>query len=78
MAHNREDKEKRSDTIVVSDEEEDVMIVSRKISRGKPKKFKLLQFHSNYRPAYYGTWRKRSKLISPKNPFRKDEVRLAA
>lgn len=37
-------------------------------------KCKLLQFHKNYRPAYYGTWRKRSKQISPKNPFKKDTV----
>lgn len=35
---------------------------------------KLLQFHTNYRPAYFGTWRKKSKKISPKNPFKKDPV----
>lgn len=35
---------------------------------------KLLQFSENYRPPYYGTWRKRSKFISPRNPFKKDEV----
>ncbi|EDO37231.1 predicted protein [Nematostella vectensis] len=36
----------------------------------------LLQFAENYRPAYYGTHRKKSKKISPKNPFKKDEVLL--
>lgn len=35
---------------------------------------KLLQFHTNHRPAYFGTWRKKSKKISPKNPFKKDPV----
>ena len=35
---------------------------------------KLLQFSENYRPPYYGTWRKSSCLISPRNPFKKDEV----
>ena len=35
---------------------------------------KLLQFHDNYRPAYFGTWRKRSKKICARNPWRKDEV----
>ena len=36
--------------------------------------YKLLQFHTNHRPAYFGTWRKRSEVITPRNPFKKDEV----
>uniref|UniRef100_A0A8C9TH28 Chromatin assembly factor 1, subunit A (p150) n=1 Tax=Scleropages formosus TaxID=113540 RepID=A0A8C9TH28_SCLFO len=39
-------------------------------------RMKLLQFHENYRPAYWGTWRKKSKLISPRYPLRQDKVRL--
>ena len=35
---------------------------------------KLLQFHTNYRPPYYGTWRKQSKLIRPRNPLNQDKV----
>lgn len=35
---------------------------------------KFLQFHDNHRPAYFGTWRKKSKTISARNPWRKDEV----
>ncbi|CAO3587126.1 unnamed protein product [Absidia cylindrospora] len=35
-------------------------------------KMKLLQFTEDERPAYYGTWTKSSKRISPKNPFAKD------
>ena len=37
---------------------------------------KLLQFCDNHRPAYFGTWNKKSKTVSARNPFRKDEVRL--
>lgn len=37
-------------------------------------KYKLFQFHENYRPAYYGTWRKKSRKISPRNPLNKDMV----
>ncbi len=36
-------------------------------------KCKFLQFHENYRPAYYGTWRQRSKAINPRNYLQKDE-----
>lgn len=35
---------------------------------------KLLQFYENRRPPYWGTWRKSSRSIRPKNPFGKDEV----
>jgi len=33
---------------------------------------KLLQFHENYRPAYYGTWRKHSSVISARHPLKLD------
>ncbi|XP_046543098.1 LOW QUALITY PROTEIN: chromatin assembly factor 1 subunit A-like [Haliotis rubra] len=33
---------------------------------------KLLQFHTNYRPPYYGTWRKMSQVLKPRNPFKQD------
>ena len=70
-----------TEATVISDaeDEDDVIIVSpspvQQVVKGK---FKLLQFHKNYRPAYYGTWRRRSRIISPRNPFRKDEVRVHA
>ena len=38
-------------------------------------KAKLLQFHQNYRPAYFGSWRKKSTRVGPRTPFKKDEVR---
>ncbi|KAK3608699.1 hypothetical protein CHS0354_029522 [Potamilus streckersoni] len=34
---------------------------------------KLLQFCDNHRPPYYGTWRKKSKNLTPRNPFKQDE-----
>ncbi|XP_071343518.1 chromatin assembly factor 1 subunit A [Trachinotus anak] len=34
---------------------------------------KLLQFHENYRPAYWGTWSKKSSHISPRCPLRHDK-----
>ncbi|PJF16607.1 hypothetical protein PSACC_03589 [Paramicrosporidium saccamoebae] len=30
---------------------------------------KLLQFHTNYRPAYFGTWRLENPVIKPRRPF---------
>ncbi|KAK0132749.1 Chromatin assembly factor 1 subunit A [Merluccius polli] len=33
---------------------------------------KLLQFHVNHRPAYWGTWSKKSKHISPRCPLKQD------
>ncbi|GIX66776.1 chromatin assembly factor 1 subunit A [Caerostris extrusa] len=35
---------------------------------------KLLQFCENLRPAYWGTWRKKSKNIGPRKPFGKDDI----
>lgn len=37
-------------------------------------KAKLFAFHENRRPAYYGTWQKKTKLVNPRRPFGKDEV----
>lgn len=35
---------------------------------------KLLSFHENRRPPYWGTWRKKSVSIKPRKPFGQDEV----
>ncbi len=37
-------------------------------------KVKLLQFRENYRPAYYGTWRKRSRKVTARRPLAQDSV----
>jgi len=39
-------------------------------------KMKLLQFHENHRPAYYGTWQQKSNILNGKNPFKKDSSLL--
>ena len=53
------------DVVVMENDEKNIMAV------------KLLQFSENYRPPYYGTWKKRSKKITPRNPFKKDKVGFA-
>lgn len=35
-------------------------------------KAKFLKFHENYRPAWFGTWRKRSRRVTGRRPFGKD------
>ncbi|KAJ8029418.1 Chromatin assembly factor 1 subunit A [Holothuria leucospilota] len=42
-------------------------------TKGEVAKAKLLQFHENYRPPYFGTWRKRSQKITGRQPLAKDE-----
>ena len=36
------------------------------------KKAKFLSFHDNQRPAYFGTWSKKSSKVSARLPFGKD------
>ncbi|KAF2072872.1 hypothetical protein CYY_005820 [Polysphondylium violaceum] len=33
---------------------------------------KFMKFHDSYRPSYYGTFSKKSKIVNAKNPFKKD------
>lgn len=42
--------------------------------RKKNMKAKLLQFHDNRRPPYWGTWRKKSTAVCPRRPFGQDKV----
>lgn len=42
--------------------------------RGKFGRMKLLQFCENHRPAYWGTWNKKTTMIRPRNPWSKDSV----
>ncbi|VDP67855.1 unnamed protein product, partial [Schistosoma mattheei] len=37
---------------------------------------KLFQFVENYRPAYYGTWRRRSCIVTGRRPFARDDYQL--
>ena len=51
----------------------DVIIMSSPNVLPRPR-MKLLQFHSNVRPPYFGSWRKKSKVISGRAPFKIDKV----
>lgn len=57
--------------------DEDVVIVDlgETICEDKSQKYrgKFLYFHENRRPAYYGTWRKKSTVIKPRKPFAEDQ-----
>ncbi|NWU72810.1 CAF1A factor, partial [Pterocles burchelli] len=44
--------------------------------RGKFGRMKLLQFCENHRPAYWGTWNKKTTTIRPRNPWAKDNKLL--
>ncbi|NXS91015.1 CAF1A factor, partial [Jacana jacana] len=44
--------------------------------RGKFGRMKLLQFCENHRPAYWGTWNKKTTTICPRNPWAKDSKLL--
>ncbi|KAG5443068.1 Chromatin assembly factor 1 subunit A-A [Clonorchis sinensis] len=37
---------------------------------------KLFQFVENYRPAYYGSWRRRSRIVTGRRPFAQDVRQL--
>ncbi|XP_069784934.1 chromatin assembly factor 1 subunit A isoform X2 [Narcine bancroftii] len=56
----------------------DVIMIDTNLSSDGRKfcRMKLLQFRENHRPAYWGTWQKKSARISPRNPFVKDEPLL--
>ena len=65
---NNSSKTRTDDDIVLLDNEKETE------KENNTMHVKLLQFSENYRPPYYGTWRKSSKFVSPRNPFKKDEV----
>lgn len=65
--------EGNDDDVVVLEEESNL---GESICEDKPKaaimKAKYLKFHENRRPAYHGTWRKKSAFISGRKPFGTD------
>ncbi|NXD45427.1 CAF1A factor, partial [Copsychus sechellarum] len=56
-----------SDVVVVDSCQTDAVPEREKFGR-----MKLLQFSENHRPAYWGTWNKRTPLIRGRNPWSKD------
>ena len=53
--------------------DDDVIMMSSPTPPPKPR-MKLLQFHTNVRPAYFGSWSKRSRIVTGRNPFKMDTV----
>ncbi|XP_057628134.1 chromatin assembly factor 1 subunit A [Chionomys nivalis] len=55
----------------------DVVIVENKVDgvpeRRKFGRMKLLQFSENHRPAYWGTWNKKTAVIRPRDPWAQDK-----
>ncbi len=39
-----------------------------------PNRYRFLSFHEDCRPAYRGTWTKKSSIITARNPFGKDSI----
>ncbi|KAK2587347.1 hypothetical protein KPH14_003064 [Odynerus spinipes] len=68
--------EAKDDVILLEEEENDdnANVVVQTPAVTDKNRAKLLQFHENRRPPYWGTWRKRSKTINPRRPFSKDSV----
>ncbi|CAH1390004.1 unnamed protein product [Nezara viridula] len=72
--------------VVSQEEEHDVIIIestadgecidltnTKVINNKKKMKAKLLQFHDNRRPPYWGTWRKKSSFVGPRKPLGLDK-----
>ena len=49
---------------------EDIITIVRAVPRRM--RLKLLKFHENRRPAYWGTWGKTSHTVGPRSPFGKE------
>lgn len=65
----------------VEDDDDSVILleetdIGERLEEEKPKvekmRAKLLKFHENRRPAYFGTWRKKSRAIKSRKPLVKD------
>nr|XP_005497355.1 chromatin assembly factor 1 subunit A [Zonotrichia albicollis] len=74
-------KPRKTGPTLVSDSSDsvnsDVVVVDSCQADGVPERekfgrMKLLQFSENHRPAYWGTWNKRTSLIRARNPWSKD------
>ncbi|CAL1272325.1 unnamed protein product [Larinioides sclopetarius] len=52
----------------------DVLVLDKKAADELFLTAKLLQFNENVRPPYWGTWRKKSKVVGPRKPFGQDTI----
>ncbi|XP_006869095.1 PREDICTED: chromatin assembly factor 1 subunit A [Chrysochloris asiatica] len=60
-----------SDVVIVESGKSDGDLQHKKFGR-----LKLLQFSENHRPAYWGTWNKKTAVIRPRNPWAQDRMLL--
>ncbi|XP_045538769.1 chromatin assembly factor 1 subunit A [Papilio machaon] len=71
------DKENDDDVMIVEDDlppiDDANEILSCETSVRERLRPKLLSFHENRRPPYWGTWRKRSTFVKPRRPFQQDQ-----
>ncbi|XP_013169862.1 PREDICTED: chromatin assembly factor 1 subunit A-B-like [Papilio xuthus] len=71
------DKENDDDVMIVEDDlppiDDANEILSCETSARERLRPKLLSFHENRRPPYWGTWRKRSTFVTPRRPFQQDQ-----
>ncbi|KAM9731196.1 chromatin assembly factor 1 subunit A isoform 2-T2 [Dama dama] len=64
---NRSTDLSNSDVVIVESSKVDGVPERRKFGR-----MKLLQFSENHRPAYWGTWNKKTAVIHPRDPWAQD------
>uniref|UniRef100_A0A452TPZ1 Chromatin assembly factor 1 subunit A n=1 Tax=Ursus maritimus TaxID=29073 RepID=A0A452TPZ1_URSMA len=69
MVSNRNTNIHNSDVVIVESGKVDGVPERRKFGR-----MKLLQFSENHRPAYWGTWNKKTTVIHPRDPWAQDRV----
>ncbi|XP_050442813.1 DNA ligase 1 isoform X2 [Adelges cooleyi] len=71
-------RENDSDILIIetgTNEETDMKTIElSKCPESRQYRWKLLQFHENKRPPYWGTWRKKSLYVKPRKPFSYDKI----
>ncbi|CAH1637272.1 unnamed protein product [Spodoptera littoralis] len=74
------DKDDDDDVMIVEDElpmpDDAGEILTCEPAQREKLRPKLLSFHENRRPPYWGTWRKKSACVKPRRPFGQDEKQL--
>lgn len=67
-----EETKEEDDICILESNDAGALIPSRK--KQEKMRAKFLQFHENHRPAYRGTWRKKSHSVTGRRPYGKDQV----
>ncbi|XP_034241339.1 chromatin assembly factor 1 subunit A [Thrips palmi] len=67
------DDNKEDDDISIIESDDAGVLVS-DIKKVEKMRAKYLLFHENHRPAYRGTWRKKSLLVTGRHPFGQDKI----